>query len=54
MGDDEWARGTIVKQYYREAIWTTDRWMPYQVQLESGDLIWAPADAAACIRSARA
>ncbi|KAL1521859.1 hypothetical protein AB1Y20_021510 [Prymnesium parvum] len=52
LGPNMWERGVVVGHYYREAAWPTDRWMPYQVQLESGELIYAPADVEDCIRSA--
>ena len=52
LGAGEWQRGVVLKQYHREAAWPSDRWMPYHVQLDDGELIWAPADSNACIRSA--
>ena len=56
MGVDEWRKGTIVKQYYREPQWPMDRWMPYQVRLDGEDVeenyLFAPVDADVCIRAA--
>mmetsp|Transcript_15552 Transcript_15552/g.27672 ORF Transcript_15552/g.27672 Transcript_15552/m.27672 type:complete len:692 (-) Transcript_15552:181-2256(-) len=51
MGD-HWAKGTVVKQYYREAEWPPIRWTPYQVHLEDGGYIWAPQDMNSVIRQA--
>ena len=56
-----WARGVVVKHFYREAKWPKDQYVPYQVRIESfydeqtgkthdGALIWAPEDSDACIR----
>jgi len=45
-----WSNGVIVKQWYREPFWETGRFAPYQVQLDSGDLIYVPQDARALIR----
>ena len=54
LGEDDWEVGKVVKLYYRDPQWEPERWMPYQIQLDSGDLIFAPADLDACIRSASA
>lgn len=39
-----WAKGTIVKLWYREPYWETGRFAPYQVELDDGDLIFVPKD----------
>ena len=53
MGHDDWAKGTVIQHYYREAMWPADRWMPYRIELDDGDFIFAPADAEQCIRKER-
>ena len=52
MGGDDWMAGTVTQQYFREAMWPADRWMPYQVELEDGCKIYAPKDDDAVIRLA--
>ena len=52
VGEGDRRAGAIIKHYYREAAWPTDRWAPYQVELDDGMLIFAPADIDECIRAA--
>ena len=46
----EWQPGTVHKLWYREALWETGRYSPYQVLLDSGNLIFVPRDTAVFIR----
>ena len=49
------ARGTVTKQYYREAAWTAAQWAPYKVRLDGaseGEIIWPREDMDVCIRAA--
>jgi len=41
---DEWLAGTIIKLNYREPDWPRRETVPYQVQLDDGDLIFVPED----------
>jgi len=47
----EWVSGTVVKQWYREQLWETGKFVPYQVEISDG-LIWAPRDSDKFIRRA--
>jgi hypothetical protein len=40
----EWARGTVIKTWYREDEWPEDKWAAYQVKLDMGQYIYAPID----------
>jgi len=46
-----WARGHIVALQYREKDWPAGWHAPYQIELEDGGLIFAPADDDQLIRS---
>jgi tetratricopeptide (TPR) repeat protein len=39
-----WATGTVVAHNYREDAWPDDKAAPYQIELDSGDLIYALHD----------
>ena len=39
-----WSTGTIVQLHYRESHWPPNRIVPYQVRLDDGRFIFAPAD----------
>lgn len=47
---DRWMKGIVVKQWYREELWETGRYAPYQVLLEDKNLIWIPRDTEVFIR----
>ena len=50
---DHWATGTITMLFYREDDWPRGQYAPYQVRLDSGDMICAPADVDDCIKAAK-
>ena len=39
-----WGEGIVTQLWYREDLWETGRYAPYQVLLESGDVILVPRD----------
>lgn len=51
VGPTSWAAGAIVATHYREDHWKSGRSAPYQVELDDGDLIFAPVDTDELIRS---
>jgi hypothetical protein len=40
----EWVPGEIAAHWYREPLWETGRYVPYQIQTADDELIWAPRD----------
>ena len=48
---DGWVNGIILEKWYREDLWETGRYAPYQVLLETGNLIWVPRDIDVFIRA---
>lgn len=48
---DQWEQGTIVQLWYREELWETGFYAPYQVSLDNGALIWIPRDSKVFISS---
>ena len=48
MGSNRWAKGTVVEQ----RIFAMNREMPYKIELENGQLIFAPMDMDVVIRRA--
>merc|ERR1711998_38236 len=40
----EWMTGTVKMHWYRESLWETGRYAPYQVELDNGSLIYVPRD----------
>ena len=47
-----WDAGRIVALWYREDHFPEDVYMPYQIKLANGMMIFAPADADEIIRKA--
>lgn len=45
-----WVEGVIIKLWYREELWETGRYAPYQVLLEDGGLICVPRDSKTFIK----
>jgi len=48
----DWMAGEVVKLWYRESLWETGRYAPYQVQLDDGGLIYVPRDTEVFVRPA--
>lgn len=46
----KWEKGVITELWYREDLWETGRYAPYQVLLDNDDLIWSPRDSNIFIR----
>ena len=52
FGTDHWASGTVIKLWYTEDSFAQGFYAPYQVELDDGDLIFAPEDSDRCVRRA--
>ena len=48
MGTNQWEPGTVIKLWY----FTQGSHAPYQVELDEGNLIFAPEDSDRCVRRA--
>lgn len=48
---DNWEKGVITDLWYREELWETGRYAPYQVLLDNDDLIWIPRDSESFIKN---
>ena len=46
-----WAKGEIIKHWYREEGWPEDSYAPYRVQLDNGQGMFAPGDVDQIIRA---
>mmetsp|Transcript_15305 Transcript_15305/g.43130 ORF Transcript_15305/g.43130 Transcript_15305/m.43130 type:complete len:185 (-) Transcript_15305:131-685(-) len=51
LGQGEWAPGKIAGLWYRDPTWPTRNYAPYQIELDDGRLIFAPADVDQVIRA---
>lgn len=49
--DEGACAGTVVQLNYREPDWPKDVIAPYQIELDEGDLIYAPADSDQLVRA---
>ena len=50
--ETDWAAGTVIKLWYREPRWPRGSFAPYQVRLDDGREIFAPADMEQVIKAA--
>lgn len=46
----EWRPGSVVGTWWRDPAWPPGKLVPYQIKLDYGPTIFAPADSNACIR----
>jgi hypothetical protein len=51
VGPIEWAAGRVTMLHFREPSWPQGRVVPYQIELDTGELIFAPSDSDHLIRS---
>ena len=52
VGTDHWESGTVIKLWYHEDSFAQGFYAPYQVELDDGNLIFAPDDSDRCVRRA--
>ena len=50
VGTDHWEPGTVVALWYTEEGFPPGFYAPYQVELDMGNLIFAPDDSDRCVR----
>ncbi len=50
VGPTDWAPGTVIQHWYREANWQPGMFAPYKIRLEDGRDIFAPQDMDPVIR----
>ena len=48
--EDEWVNGVISQIWYREELWETGRYVPYQVLLVNGKIALVPRDSETFIK----
>lgn len=53
-GKNQWTKGTVVALMYRENFMSPGEVAPYQIELDDGDLIYAPGDTDDIIRAVSA
>jgi len=46
----DWVSGIVTAHWYREKLWPTGRFMPYQIRVK-GTFVWAPRDTDAFVRA---
>lgn len=51
LGEHKWSMGQVIGHLYKEKAWPDNRRAPYQVKIEDGPTIFAPADIDECIQS---
>ena len=52
VGTNHWESGTVIKLWYTEEDFAQGFYAPYQVELDDGNLIFAPEDSDECVRRA--
>mmetsp|Transcript_32528 Transcript_32528/g.68395 ORF Transcript_32528/g.68395 Transcript_32528/m.68395 type:complete len:557 (-) Transcript_32528:149-1819(-) len=47
---DGWKSGTVIKTWYSQGSFDNDHAVPYQIQIDTGNYIFAPADSDECVK----